>query len=429
MTEVIMPKMGDGMEEGTLLEWLKKDGDKVKHGDIIGTIQTDKATLELESPGKGILTAILLKEGETVPVGKPIALILKDGESVPAGWGIGASSAPAAPAAAEEAAPVTAAAGSTEAAAPVAEGRIKASPLAKKIAQEAGVNLSMVAGTGPGGRIVEKDVKEALAAQSTKMPDFSQAAPASSAPAAPAAKSVSVSAGPAFVATPGVDQKVPLSRLRTIIAQRTQQSKQEAPHFYVTLEVDLENILALRDQFKKDESGNVSINDYVIKATALALAQMPEVNASFGGDHVLVHGSIHMGIAAAVPDGLLVPVIKHADQKTLRQISADSKSLVSKAREGKLGLDEMSGSTFSISNMGMLNVDAFGAIINGPNAGIIAIASAKKVAVVMPDGSIQARTRMNITGSFDHRVLDGAVGAAFMNLVRDFLEHPTRMLN
>lgn len=428
MTEVIMPKMGDGMEEGTLLEWLKKDGDKVKHGDIIGTIQTDKATLELESPGKGILTAIILKEGETVPVGKPIALILKDGESVPAGWGSGSSSTPAAPAAAEESAPAAASA-SSEAVAPAAEGRIKASPLAKKIAQEAGVNLTMVTGTGPGGRIVEKDVKEALAAQSTKMPDFGQAAPAASAATAPATKSAPVPAAPAFVATPGVDQKLPLSRLRTIIAQRTQQSKQEAPHFYVTLEVDLENILALRDQFKKDESGNVSINDYVIKATALALAQMPEVNASFGGDHVLVHGSIHMGIAAAVPEGLLVPVIKHADQKTLRQISADSKSLVSKAREGKLGLDEMSGSTFSISNMGMLNVDAFGAIINGPNAGIIAIASAKKVAAVMPDGSIQARTRMNITGSFDHRVLDGAVGAAFMNLVRDFLEHPTRMLN
>lgn len=426
MTEVIMPKMGDGMEEGTLLEWLKKDGDQVKHGDIIGTIQTDKATLELESPGKGILTAIILKEGETVPVGKPIALILKDGESVPAGWGSGSTSAPTAPAAAEEAAPAAASV-SSEAVAPAAEGRIKASPLAKKIAQEAGVNLTMVTGTGPGGRIVEKDVKEALAAQSTKMPDFSQTAPAAS--AAPAAKSAAVPAAPAFVATPGVDQKLPLSRLRTIIAQRTQQSKQEAPHFYVTLEVDLENILALRDQFKKDESGNVSINDYVIKATALALAQMPEVNASFGGDHVLVHGSIHMGIAAAVPEGLLVPVIKHADQKTLRQISADSKSLVSKAREGKLGLDEMSGSTFSISNMGMLNVDAFGAIINGPNAGIIAIASAKKVAVVMPDGSIQARTRMNITGSFDHRVLDGAVGAAFMNLVRDYLEHPTRLLN
>lgn len=428
MTEVIMPKMGDGMEEGTLLEWLKKDGDQVKHGDIIGTIQTDKATLELESPGKGILTAILLKEGETVPVGKPIALILKDGEAVPAGWGSGAASAPAATA--EEAVPVASAGPVAEPEAPVVEGRIKASPLAKKIAQEAGVNLSMVTGTGPGGRIVEKDVKEALAAQSTKMPDFSQAAaPASSGPVAPSAKPASGPAAPAFVATPGVDQKVTLSRLRTIIAQRTQQSKQEAPHFYVTLEVDLENILALRDQFKKDESGNVSINDYVIKATALALAQMPEVNASFGGDHVLIHGSIHMGIAAAVPDGLLVPVIKHADQKTLRQISADSKSLVSKAREGKLGLDEMSGSTFSISNMGMLNVDAFGAIINGPNAGIIAIASAKKVAVVMPDGSIQARTRMNITGSFDHRVLDGAVGAAFMNLVRDYLEHPTRLLN
>lgn len=422
MTEVIMPKMGDGMEEGTLLEWLKKDGDKVKSGEVIGTIQTDKATLELEAPGSGILTAMILKEGETVPVGRPIALILRTGEAVPAGWGSGASSAPAEP-------QVDAA--TSEVAAPASgESRVKASPLAKKIAQEAGIDLATVPGTGPGGRITEKDVKDAISTQGTKAPSPIVSAPTTPAAAQSEAAAPSRTASvPAFVPTPGVDQKVSLTRLRTIIAQRTQQSKQEAPHFYVTLEVDLEAILALREQFKKDESGNVSINDFVIKATALALAQMPEVNASFGGDHILVNGSVHMGIAAAVPDGLLVPVIKHADQKTIRQISAESKELVAKARDGKLGLDEMSGSTFSISNMGMLNVDAFGAIINGPNAGIIAIASAKKIPVVMPDGSIQARTRMNITGSFDHRVLDGAVGAAFMNLVRDALEKPTRLLS
>lgn len=361
---------------------------------------------------------MILKEGETVPVGRPIALILRTGETVPAGWGSGASAQAAAPAPQPESAP-----------AEKGEGRVKASPLAKKIAQEAGIDISSVVGTGPGGRITEKDVKDAISTQGSKAPVPVVSTPMAPAEPASAPQAVKSAPAPAFVPTPGVDQKVTLSRLRTIIAQRTQQSKQEAPHFYVTVEVDLEAILSLREQFKKDESGNVSINDFVIKATALALSQMPEVNASFGGDHILVHGSVHMGIAAAVPEGLLVPVIKHADQKSVRQIASESKELVGRAREGRLGLDEMSGSTFSISNMGMLNVDAFGAIINGPNAGIIAIASAKKIPVVMPDGSIQARTRMNITGSFDHRVLDGAVGAAFMNLVRDALEKPTRLLS
>ncbi|MCG9894880.1 MAG: 2-oxo acid dehydrogenase subunit E2, partial [Fimbriimonadaceae bacterium] len=362
MTEVIMPKMGDGMEEGTLLEWLKKDGDAVKSGDVIGTIQTDKATLELESPGSGTPTGFLIGEGETVPVGRPIAAILKKGESLPETWG-GAVSAPAA---AEEAAPVAAAAGSAPAveAAPADQGRVKASPLARKIAEDAGLNLAGVAGSGPGGRIVEKDVRAALAAGTTIA-----SVAAAPAPAAPAPTSQPKAPAPAPTFTPGEDVKVPLNRLRTVIAQRTQQSKQEVPHFYVTLEVDLEGITALRGMFKKESSGNVSVNDFVVKAVALALRDTPAINATFQGDHILRFGSVHVGIAAAVDDGLLVPVIKHADQLTLRQIAVESKNLVAKAREGKLNLDEMTGSTFSISNMGMLNVDAFGAIINQPNAG------------------------------------------------------------
>lgn len=408
MTEVIMPKMGDGMEEGTLLEWLKKDGDTVKSGEVIGNIQTDKATLELESPGSGVLTGILLKEGQTVPVGRPIALILKKGETMPANWG-SASGAPAA-AAKEEAPAVEAKSPVVEsaAAAPqaVSDSRVKASPLAKKIAADAGLDLSAVNGTGPGGRIVEKDVKAAIASQGTK------------------------TSVPQIAAT-AADKKVPLNRLRGIIAQRTQQSKQEVPHFYVTVEVDLEGVMALREAFKREESGNVSVNDFVVKAVALSLKQMPEINATFGGDHILELGAVNIGIAAAVDDGLLVPVIKNADQLSCRQISAASKSLVSKAREGKLGLDEMNGSTFSISNMGMLNVDNFCAIINQPNSGIIAIGTAKRVPVVSEDeeAAIEIRWKMNMTGSFDHRVVDGAVGAKFMNVVREFIENPTRLLS
>jgi pyruvate dehydrogenase E2 component (dihydrolipoamide acetyltransferase) len=418
MTEVIMPKMGDGMEEGTLLEWLKKDGESVKSGEVIGNIQTDKATLELESPGSGVLTGFLIKEGDTVPVGQPIAAILAKGESLPANWGSGKALAAVA-----ADAPAAAAAGTPFAPAATQEFRVKASPLARKIAQEAGLDLAGVAGSGPGGRVTEKDVRAALA----KGPAIKIEPTKDLEILLPAASPVVSSPVHVFV-TPN-DTKVPLTRLRGIIAQRTQQSKQEVPHFYVTVEVDVEAIAALRDMFKKEESGNVSVNDFVVKATANALRKMPELNSTFMGDHVLIHGAVHIGMAAAVNEGLLVPVVKNADQLTLREVAAKSKELVGKARDGKLGLDDMSGSTFSLTNMGMLNVDNFGAIINQPNSGIIAISSARKVPVVMPEGSIVARSRMNLTGSFDHRVVDGAVGAAFMNLVRDYLQKPTSLLS
>lgn len=409
MTEVIMPKMGDGMEEGTLLEWLKKDGESVKPGEVIGTIQTDKATLELESPGRGKLTGFLIQAGDTVPVGRPIAAILKDGESLPANWGSGEASAPAAeePVAATEA---PAASAATPAAATSSSNeRIKASPLARRVAADAGVDLSAVTGSGPGGRIVHKDVVAAIGQQGASMP--------SSAP-----KSAPVTAS-------AEDVKVPLNFLRKIIAERTHQSKMEAPHFYVTVEVDMEKIYTLREALKEEEAGNISVNDFVVRACALALREMPQVNSTYQGDHLLQLGNVNIGIAAAVDDGLLVPVIHHADQLTLRQIAAASKDLVTKARAGKLSPNEMSGSTFSISNMGMLDVDNFGAIINGPNAAILAISSARKKVVVTEDDEVEVRWRMNMTASFDHRVVDGAVGAQFINVVRAYLESPMRLLS
>lgn len=418
MTEVIMPKMGDGMEEGTLLEWLKKDGEKVRTGEIIATIQTDKATLEIESPGSGALTGFLIQSGDTVPVGRPIALLLKDGETIPASWGSGGGVAAAAPAA-EEAPAAAASTGEAPAAAAVSSesgSRVKVSPLAKKIAQELGVNLEAVQGSGPGGRIVEKDVRSAAASGAAR--------PAAAAAAAPTPVAITP-----IVAT-AEDKTVKLSRLRQIIAQRTGNAKQTVPHFYVTVSVDLEKIFALREMFEIEESGKVSVNDFVVKACALALQEMPEVNASYQGDHVIQYGGVHIGVAAAVEDGLLVPVIKNAHAKTLRQLSVEAKGLVKKARDGKLLPDEMSGSTFSISNMGMLNVDSFSAIINEPNAAIIAIGTAKRVVVVDEStDDFEARWQMNITGSFDHRVLDGAVGAKFVNLVKSYLENPSRLLN
>lgn len=406
MTEVIMPKMGDGMEEGTLVDWLVQDGDKVKSGQVIGNIQTDKATLELEAPGSGFITGFLIKGGDTVPVGVPIALLLKDGEAKPTTWGSGEAPAPApadstAPAATTEAAP---AAAPMPVEAPAATGsRVKASPLARKIAAAKGIALENVAGTGPNGRIKAADLDNA-----------------------------SVASAPAKVATVAAaasDKKVPLNRLRQIIAERTAHSKSTVPHFYVTVEVDLEKISDLREMFAEEESGKISINDFVVKASIKALQDMPEVNATYQGDSILQYGSVHIGVAAAVDDGLLVPVIKDAQAMTIRQLSAKAKELVVKAREGKLHPDEMSGSTFSISNMGMLNVDNFGAIINEPNCAIIAISSAKKVVVVNDEDEVEIRNRMNITGSFDHRVLDGAVGAKFMNVLRDYLQNPTRLID
>lgn len=402
-----MPKMGDGMEEGTLLEWLKQDGDEVKTGDVIGTIQTDKATLELEAPAKGTLTGFLLEPGKTVPVGVPIAAILKKDEKLPEGWGSGEVKAPAKSEPEAQTAPAQTQAVESKAPAATSTGRVKASPLAKRIAAEAGVDLASIAGTGPNGRIVERDVRSAIDQQGTKVSTPNISTPVASAE----------------------DQKIHLNHLRGIIAERTQHAKQTVPHFYVTLEVDLEKIVAIREMFKAEEGGKVSVNDFVIRACTLALQQMPVVNSTFKGDHLLQFGNVNIGVAAAIDDGLLVPVIHGAQNMTLRQISDESKRLVSKAREGKLLPNEMQGSTFSISNMGMLNVDTFMAIINEPNAAIIAISSAQKKVVVNDEDDLEVRWRMNITGSFDHRVVDGAIGAQFMNVVRDYLENPTRLLS
>ena len=419
MIEVIMPKMGDGMEEGTLLEWLKQEGDSVKSNEIIGNIQTDKATLELTSPGSGKLAGFLIKPGDTVPVGQPIAALLKDGEALPASWGNGASvaasaqtEAPAASASVEKALEAVAS-GASSAAAASGFGRVKASPLARRVAEESGVDLASIIGSGPGGRIVEKDVLDAVKTGGSSKSASKTASAPSFAPLAASAQ----------------DQKIPLNRLRKITAERTTASKQQIPHFYVTVEVDMESIFAVREAFEEQEAGKVSINDFVIRACALALREMPVVNSTYQGDHLLQFGAVNIGMAVALEDGLTVPVMHNADQMSLRQISSRSRELAAKARDNKLSMDELSNSTFSISNMGMLDVENFGAIINAPNAAIVAVGSVKKMVIPNEEDEIEIRRIMKLTGSFDHRVVDGAVGAKFMNVLKNYLESPMRILS
>ncbi|MBA3725156.1 MAG: 2-oxo acid dehydrogenase subunit E2 [Armatimonadetes bacterium] len=425
MVEVIMPKMGDAMEEGILVEWLAEEGDKVKSGDTIGNIQTDKATVELTAPSTGTLSGVISKAGDTVPVGVPIAAILKDGESLPDGWGGGASSK-VAPTKVEEPAPAEAVASKPKeeaaalkqaepaeapreavaaSAAPKAGGRVFASPLARRLAEDAGLPLEDLAGSGPNGRIVERDVRAAL----------------------PKPKP----AGIAAIATS--DRMVDLTNLQRIVAERTAHSKLNVPHYYVTVEVDVEALEALREQMNEEnQEGKLSINDFIIKACAFALQEQPHINASFENGKRHEYGQINIGVAAAVPDGLTLPVIKDCGNKSLRQIAVEVRDLVGKAKENKLSLDQLTGSTFAISNMGMFDVENFSAIINEPNGAIVAVSTAGKVPVVVEteDGDdIEIRSRMKITGSFDHRIIDGAVGAEFMGVLRTYLEAPTRLLS
>lgn len=424
MVEVIMPKMGDAMEEGVLVEWTKKEGDSVNSGDVIGSIQTDKAIVELTAPASGVLSGILVKGGETVPVGAHLAAILSKGENLPEGWGSDGKTT-AKPQGREEDSrtkaeqpseamqraqqdTITAVVATKEK--PIsskASDRIFASPLARRLAEDAGLDLSEISGTGPQGRIVERDVKSALSGEKQ---------PVTSIP------SVSLKA-----------EERKLTFLQKITAERTTQSKQQVPHYYVTVEVDLENLEDLRNMIKTQEPDTkLTINDFIIKASAMALAEKPHINASFVDGMLKIYGSINIGVATAVPDGLTVPVIKNVENKSLRMIAAEIRELTSRARENKLRPEELTGSTFSISNMGMYDVENFAAIINQPNGAIIAVSTGKKVPVVVEGeegDELEVRMRMKVTGSFDHRIIDGALGAEFMGVLKKYLENPVRLLS
>jgi len=415
MQTIIMPKMGDAMEEGTLVRWLKREGDTVQEGEPIAEIATDKATVEIEAPASGVLRGIRVAENTVVPVNTPLAYILQPGESLPAeGDGkAGAPTEPAATAPQPAPAPTAVAAAPQTAPAPAnGEERILASPLARKIAAEHGIDLRQVRGTGPKGRIVERDVLAYI--ESRKATAVPTAAPAPT--PAPA---------PAVAAAPAEGRAETLTRLRQITAQRTTEAHQTIPHFYLTMEIDMEEALALRQRLNQlDESLRVSINDLIVKACAVAIEQHPIVNASYQNGQIVHPNGIHIGIAVAVEQGLLVAVLRHCEGKSLRRIAQESQTLIQKAREGKLMPDEMTGNTFTVSNLGMFGIEQFTAIINPPASAILAVGTTKRVPVVQEDGTIVARHRMKVTLSCDHRVLDGAVGAQFLQTLKRVLENP-----
>ncbi|WP_026630437.1 pyruvate dehydrogenase complex dihydrolipoamide acetyltransferase [Dyadobacter alkalitolerans] len=431
---VRMPKMSDTMEEGTLVGWQKKVGDKVKSGDILAEVETDKATMELEAYEDGTLLYIGIKDGESVPVDGIIAVIGEEGANVEALLarenGEGGAEVENIDATDEGKAAPAAESGSNgvDKTVSVADSgdRIKASPLAKRLADEKGIDLSQVGGSGDNGRIVKRDVDEfkpaaAAAAAKTEAPAQAASAPA---PAAKAEQPATASNAPAS----GDFTDTPISQMRKTIARRLSDSLFTAPHFYVTMEINMDKAMALRPQLNEVSPAKISFNDMVIKACAVALKQHPAVNSAWLGDKIRRYNYVNIGVAVAVDEGLLVPVIRDADKKTLSTISGEVKDLAGKAKDKKLQPKDWEGNTFSISNLGMFGVDEFTAIINPPDSCILAIGAIKKVAAFKEDGTVYPQNIMKVTLSADHRVVDGALGAQFLLTVKKLLEEPMSML-
>jgi pyruvate dehydrogenase E2 component (dihydrolipoamide acetyltransferase) len=447
VTKVVMPKLSEQMETGKIIKWLKQEGDRVQSGDILAEVETDKADVEMEAFGSGLLRKILVPAGNAAPVGTLIGVIAEPGEdigSVVSQAGGAATPAPKAAAATEMAGrppevppqprredpaartpspsagpaapgrPVTAPAPAVPApaadvsvpaaatAAPAGGSRVKASPLARKIAAQSGVDLRLVQGSGPGGRVVRRDVEAASA---------TGVAPA------------------AAVAPAGMEfEDRPLSQMRAIIAKRMPLSKAPVPHFYVSSEIAMDRAWALREELNQLEGQpKISVNDFVVRACALALLQHPGVNASFQGESIRVFHRAHIGIAVALEDGLITPVLRDADTMSIARIAVEARDLAERARARKLRVPELTGATFSISNLGMLDVTEFSAIINPPEGAILAVGTVRKVPVVTEDGLGVGR-RMMVTLSCDHRAMDGAMGARFLQDVKRLLEEPLRLL-
>jgi len=418
MAEIIeMPRLSDTMTEGVIAKWHKKVGDLIRPGDLLAEIETDKATMEFEAPIGGALLYIGAPEGKPIPIGAPIAIIGKPDEDISALLNRGASPAPPEsitsptpaqpqpaatpppPAEAPARVPASPALG-----APPAETRLKASPLARSMAQKAGIDLHQVHGTGEGGRIIRRDVETYLSHAVATTPVATPAQPA----AAPY-------------------QEVPLSQMRKTIARRLTASMQEAPHFYLTRAVSMEAAATWREKLNALSPHKISFNDLIIKAVAMALRKHPYLNAAWMGDHIRLYQEIHIGFAVAVEEGLIVPVLRHADRKGLSEIAAETVLLAQKARERKLAPEEYTGSTFSISNLGMFGIEEFTAVINPPEAAILAVGAIQPTPVVK-DGQVVVERRMRVTLSCDHRVVDGATGAAFLETFTQLLEEPARLL-
>ena len=411
MAETIsMPKLGFDMAEGLLVRWVKQVGENINKGDVLAEIETDKATVEVESSASGVVLQLIVDQGTMVPVNAPIAIVGAAGEKVDAP----AASAPKAEAPKAEAAPQTQPTTTpvAQAVSSASSGPVKASPLAKKVAKDNNVNLANVQGTGPGGRVVRKDVEAALSSDSTSNVQRSASTIASS---------------PVIVSHD--DKVVPTTKLRQAIGRRLVESKTTIPHFYVTREFKMEALMDVRKQVNSfvPDNEKISVNDFILKATALALRQFPNLNATLKGNEIVQFGHINVGVAVTVPGGLMTVVVKDTDQKTLRQISGEVKAMAARARDGKVKPEDVDGSTFSTSNLGMYDVEEFIAIVNPPEAGILAISSAREVPVV-ENGQIKAGWRMKATISVDHRISDGAEAAQFMQTLAGFLENPVRML-
>ncbi|MFI3174621.1 MAG: dihydrolipoamide acetyltransferase family protein [Bacillota bacterium] len=407
--EITMPQLGLTMEEGTVTTWVKKEGDTVAIGDVIVEITTDKLTSEVESEVAGTLLKIVAQEGEDIPVKGLLAYIGEAGESV----GGGAAAPAPAPVASATAAPVAAA--TSQASMPVARpegGRIKISPLAKKTAQKMGVNYENIIGTGPGGRIVQKDILSAPAG--------------GAAAAAPVAEKVAKPS--AAVGLMDGDTVSKLSGMRKVVAERMTQSRQEIPSVTQNVKVDVTKLLKFRKELNAEMDTKYSVNDYIVKAVSKALQANKHILVSIQGDEIIQRAHVNIGMAVALDDGLIVPVIKDADKMSLSEISSTARDLAERARSNKLNMDEYKDSTFSISNLGMFGVETFDPIINQPDAGILGVCAAYDELVMDDEGKISKHQFMRISFTFDHRLIDGATAAKFELAIRELLENPMKIL-
>lgn len=434
-TNVYMEALSPTMEEGRVVKWHKQVGDTVKTGDTLAEVETDKAVMELVARADGVLQQVAVAEGQTVPVGTVVAVVMAPGEAIDPTPAAAAPAArevlvrqpsavgrpPAAPAPTSAvrvpASPVAAAVDAT---------RVKASPLARRIARETGVDLQLVTGSGPGGRVVKKDLED-VSGRPPAAPDRAATTMHAIAPAPPRSMPPTVAVAAATGGAPYED--VPLTQIRKTIARRLATSLGPVPHFFLTAEVDMDRAAEARDALNRQlgDQGKVSFNDVILKATALALVKHRACNAWFQDDKIRYWNEVHIGMAVAVEDGLITPVIRNADVKSLAEIGREARELAEKARARRLTPEEYTGSTFSVSNLGMFDIDQFTAVINPPEAGILAVGSVvQKPAVI--DGQVVPRRRMRITMSCDHRVIDGATGAAFLRTLRLMLENPLAML-
>lgn len=435
MAEIIrMPRMSDTMEEGNIIGWLKEEGEEVESGETIAEVETDKATMELDCFFDGVLLHIAVKEGP-VPIDGIIAVVGEAGEDwqkaiADANNGQSATSAePAQEVSAQTVPAATSTNMASNASAATDTARIKASPLARTMAEDAGISLTNLIGSGDGGRIIKRDVEAAMGTQTVTAPAPTPApVPVPEAPATPQTTPNQPAVVPfSFNGTGDNFEDQPISQMRKVIARRLGESKFTAPHFYLTIDIDMDKAIQMRKRVNEVAPTKISFNDFVIKAAAAALRQHPAINASWLDDKIRYNKDFNIGVAVAVDEGLLVPVIRYADMKTLSQINTEVKLMAGKAKDRKLKPEEMQGNTFTISNLGMFGIEEFTAIINPPDSCILAVGGIAQKPVVK-DGEIVVGNRMKVTLSCDHRVVDGATGAKFLQTFKDMLENPVRLM-